>query len=159
MAIKLNNYIIIRDFITQEMRAQDPDGFSLREPTAKKKSRGTLVALGPHHEWSTDGHDKLAKLGFGIWAIRDKWGGKWLCIWVVPNNRLKRAIAYLYLSLVRDLKGVLHMFLISQQDVDPLYLMIGMPIQSTTDCGSETTLTYALANALRYVAPLQQIDH
>ena len=87
------------------MRAQDPLGFELREPTAKKICRQALVVLSPHHEWSGDGHDKLTKIGFPIWAIRDVWSGKWLGIWVVPNNRLKHAIAYLYLSLIESLGG------------------------------------------------------
>jgi hypothetical protein len=61
--------------------------------------------LGPHHEWSGDGHDKLAQIGFPIWGIRDKWSGKWLGLWVVPNNRLKLVIAYLYLRLIIELEG------------------------------------------------------
>jgi hypothetical protein len=83
-----------------EMRSQDPIGFELREPMAKKILRQALVVLGPHHEWSSDGHNKLSKIGFLVWALRDVWSGKWLGIWVVPNNRLKHAVAYLYLSLV-----------------------------------------------------------
>jgi hypothetical protein len=87
------------------MHLQDPDGFRVREPSAKKTHRGVLIALGPHHEWSGDGHDKLSQIGFPIWGIRDKWSGKWLGIWVVPNNRLKYSIAYLYLSLIAELGG------------------------------------------------------
>jgi hypothetical protein len=88
------------------MRAHDPDGFATRDPLAGRKVfRVPLVSLGPHHEWSADGHDKLSNLGFPIWGIRDKWSGKWLGLWVVPNNRLKAAIGYLYLSLVKKLGG------------------------------------------------------
>lgn len=119
-----------RDYITAEMRRQDPGGFELRDPTAKKIVREPLVALGPHHEWSADGHDKLTSIGFPVWGVRDKWSGKWLGLWVVPNNRLKSSIAYLYLSTVES--------------------MGGMPLQMTTDCGSETTQVFGLANALRY---------
>ncbi|KAG1802206.1 uncharacterized protein HD556DRAFT_1429779 [Suillus plorans] len=86
-----------------------------------------LVVLGPHHEWSGNGHDKLTQIGFPIWVIRDIWSGKWLSIHVLPNNRLKDAIAYLYLSLCYQL---------------------GMPIRIATDCGSETTEMYGFANAL-----------
>jgi len=87
------------------MRLHDPLGFELREPDAKKVTRFALVSLGPHHEWSGDGHDKLSAIGFPVWAMRDKWSGKWLGIWVVPNNRLKLSIAYLYLSLVHLFGG------------------------------------------------------
>jgi hypothetical protein len=87
------------------MRLHDPDGFKNREPMSKRIVRSQLVSLGPHHEWSGDGHDKLASIGFPIWGIRDKFSGKWLGLWVVPNNRLKDVVAYLYLSLIEELGG------------------------------------------------------
>ena len=74
---------------------------------------------------------------------------KWLGLWVVPNNRLKLAVAFLYLSLVKELRGVLNLvFILAHFCFD---IILGMPLQSTTDAGSETTLMFALANALRYV--------
>ena len=97
--------ILGRDYIHSEMKMHDPEGFKLREPHAKKVRRFALVSLGRHHEWSGDGHDKLAEIGFPIWAMRDVWSAKWLGIWVVPNNRLKVVIAYLYLSLVHEYGG------------------------------------------------------
>lgn len=87
------------------MHAEDPEGFSIREPSAKKIKRGVLTAIGPHQEWSGDGHDKLAAIGFPIWGMRDKWGLKWLGLWVVPNNRLKKAVALLYLRLIKKHGG------------------------------------------------------
>ena len=87
------------------MYVQDKDAFEAREPHSRRVQRTPLVSLGIHHEWSGDGHDKLAAIGFPIWGIRDKWSGKWLGLWVVPNNRLKVAIAYLYLSLIYLLGG------------------------------------------------------
>lgn len=97
------------------MRLHDPDGFERREPGARKTHRVALVSLGPHHEWSGDGHDKLSAIGFPIWGLRDKWSGKWLGLWVVPNNRFKMSIAYLYLLLVYELGGEFYIpFLDSQ---------------------------------------------
>lgn len=113
------------------MHLHDDAGFSIREPAAKKVHRSVLTSLGPHHEWSGDGHDKLAGIGFPIWGVRDKWSSKWLGLWVVPNNRLKKAVALLFLQLIKE-QG-------------------GMPLQMSTDCGSETTEVFGLANALRYV--------
>ncbi|KAF5391647.1 hypothetical protein D9757_002336 [Collybiopsis confluens] len=128
--IALNQGIhLTRKYVTTVMRSQEPDGFQAREPTAKKIKRGVLVCLGPHHEWSGDGHDKLSAIGFPIWGIRDVWSGKWLGLWVVPNNRLKIVIAYLFLLLVHKLGGI--------------------PVQMTTDCGSELVMVYGFANALR----------
>ncbi|KAJ4500374.1 hypothetical protein C8R41DRAFT_811193 [Lentinula lateritia] len=120
---------LTRDFIEATMRDQHPEGFANREPTAKKIHRSALVCVGPHQEWSGDGHDKLTGIGFPIWAVRDVWSGKWLGIWVVPNNRLKDTIAYLYLKLVYEYGGI--------------------PVQTTTDCGSELVMVYGFANALR----------
>ncbi|KAG2133446.1 hypothetical protein BD769DRAFT_1627428 [Suillus cothurnatus] len=128
-----------RKYIRDQMMLQEPEGFVARQPTSKKLSRKPLVVLGPHHEWSGDGHDKLTQIGFPIWGIRDVWSGKWLGIWVLPNNRLKDGIAYLYLSLC--------------------YQLGGMPIQTTTDCGSETTEIYGFANALReHFSPHLSLD-
>ncbi|KAJ3782569.1 hypothetical protein GGU10DRAFT_396781 [Lentinula aff. detonsa] len=59
---------LTRDFIEATMWEEDPDGFKSRDPTAKKIKRSVLVCLGPHHEWSGDGHDKLTAIGFPIWA-------------------------------------------------------------------------------------------
>ena len=55
-----------------------------------------LVALGRHHHWSRDGHDKLVKIGFPVWGIQDMWIGKWLRLWTIPDNQLKVVITYLY---------------------------------------------------------------
>ncbi|KAF8813244.1 hypothetical protein BYT27DRAFT_6380054 [Phlegmacium glaucopus] len=111
------------------MHLHDPAGFAICEPATMKIQRGVLVSLGPYHEWSGHGHDKLAKVGFPIWGVCDKWLSKWLGLWVLPNNHLKKAIALLYLKLIKE-QG-------------------GMPIQMSTDCGSETTKVFGLANALR----------
>jgi hypothetical protein len=87
------------------MRIHEPEGFAERMPTAKKVLRFPLTSLGPNDQWSADGHDKLSQIGFPIYGIRDKWSGKWLGLWVVPNNRLKEAVAYLFLSLVYEMGG------------------------------------------------------
>ncbi|KAF8578841.1 hypothetical protein K439DRAFT_1648654 [Ramaria rubella] len=100
---------LTREFVEMEMHLQDPKGFAILNCVA-------LEVLGPHYEWSADGHDKLR-----VW---DVWSGSWLGLWVVTNNRIGFAVAYLYLSLVEELGG--------------------MGIQSTTDCGSETTVLYEL---------------
>lgn len=134
------------DWITNEMHDIDHDGFAGRAPTAKKVHRQPVVALGPHHQWSGDGHDKLNKIGFPIWAIREVWSGSWLGLWVVPDNRLKVVVAYLYLRLVHELGG--KSVWTSVVLAHSLYL--GMPLLMVTDCGSETTTLYGFACALRY---------
>jgi hypothetical protein len=54
------------DFVEREMRLQDPEGFAIWGPTVKKIHCTPLVVLGPHYEWSGNGHDKLASIGFLI---------------------------------------------------------------------------------------------
>ncbi|KAG0708133.1 hypothetical protein DFH29DRAFT_979469 [Suillus ampliporus] len=126
--------MLLRKYIRDQMMLQEPEGFAAREPTSKKLSWRPSVVLGPHHKWSGDGHDKLTQIGFLIWGICNVWSGKWLGIWVLPNNCLKNAVAYLYLSLC-------------------------MPIQTTTDCGSETTEIYGFANALQeHFSPHLSLD-
>jgi len=122
---------LTRDWIRDQMKMIDPDGFMLRESTAKRRHCVALIALGPHYRWSGDGHDKLKKIGFPIWGIWDVWSGKWLGLWVVPDNQLKVVIVYLYLSLVKELGG--------------------MAIYMTLDCSSETTRTYGVSTALREI--------
>ncbi|KAG9028257.1 hypothetical protein FS837_003936 [Tulasnella sp. UAMH 9824] len=111
------------------MQLLAPEGLEKRKPGAKKVHKGVIVVLGPDHEWSGDGHDKLVKIGFPIWALRDVWSGWWIGIWLVPNNRRKKAIAYLWLLAVKERGGI--------------------PIQTTTDCGSETIDVFGCANVLR----------
>ena len=88
------------------MRLQDPEGFALRDPTSKRIKRRPLVNIGIHEEWSGDGHDKLKRIGLAIYGIRDVWSGKWLGLWVIPDNRLKDVIAYLWLCLVEEYGGM-----------------------------------------------------
>ncbi|KIJ41027.1 hypothetical protein M422DRAFT_172686 [Sphaerobolus stellatus SS14] len=94
-----------------------------------------LVSIGPHKEWSGDGHDKLTPIRLSIYDIRDKWSGKWLRIWVIPNNHLADVVAYVWLTVIEEPRG--------------------MPIQSTTDCGSETTQIYGIVNALQELLQLE----
>ncbi|KAJ7149435.1 hypothetical protein C8R43DRAFT_1088198 [Mycena crocata] len=121
--------ILTRATVAKIMYTHDPDAFAAREPTAKKIFRVQKFPLGIHERWSGDGHDKLYKIGFPIWMMVDDATAKILKAWVVPSNRMGDIIAYLFLCLVEEYGGV--------------------PLQSTTDCGSETTLLYGIVNAIR----------
>ena len=98
---------VFRDFVAETMWTHDLDGFNYQEPTAKKIQRTPIISLGPNAEWSGDGHDKLKKIGFPIYGIQDVASGKWLGLWVVPDNCLGNVVAYIYLSLVDELGGTL----------------------------------------------------
>ena len=130
------------------MHIHDNDAFNEREPTTKRVFRVPKHPIGIHERWSGDGHDKLYKIGFPVWAMVDDATGKWLGAWVVPSNRMGEIVAYLFLCLVKKYKGksaCVYGYTLPVSDVTAS----GMPLQSSTDCGSETTKLYGLAMALR----------
>ncbi|EFI28278.1 hypothetical protein CC1G_14303 [Coprinopsis cinerea okayama7 len=122
---------IPRHLITDVMHIHDPEGFVYRSPNSKRIYRFKKVPVGIHERWAADGHDKLSRIGFPVYAFVDDATGRWLAAWVVPNNRLNNVIGYLFLLLVEKYKG--------------------LPLQLSMDCGSETTQTFGLANALREI--------
>lgn len=140
---------ITRKFVSDIMHLHDNDAFADREPDAKKIFRTPKHPIGIHERWAGDGHDKLYKIGFPIWAMVDDATGKWLGAWVVPSNLMGEIVAYLFLCLVEKFGGK-YLSLFTHKNRNDV--LLGMPLQSSTDCGSETTLLYALANALRYVS-------
>ncbi len=87
------------------MHTHDGDAFALRDPTAKRILRVKKYPIGIHARWAADGHDKLYKIGFPIWAIIEDATGKWLGAWVVPSNRTGNIVAYLWLCTVEKHKG------------------------------------------------------
>jgi hypothetical protein len=87
------------------MHIHDDDAFRARDPTAKRIIRFAKVPVGIHERWAGDGHDKLYKIGFPIWAIVDDATGKWLGAWVVPSNRMGDIVAYLFLCCVELFGG------------------------------------------------------
>lgn len=87
------------------MHLHDADAFLAREPGAKRIHRVPKAPIGVHERWSGDGHDKLYKIGFPIWAVVDDATARWLAAWVVPSNRMGDVIGYLFLCLVLKYKG------------------------------------------------------
>ena len=87
------------------MHEQDPEGFNLRSPAAKKIQRFPKHPTGIDERWTGDGHDKLNKIGIAIWAVVDDATSKWLGAWAIPNNCLSAVVAYLGLSLIEEMGG------------------------------------------------------
>ncbi|KAK7041212.1 hypothetical protein R3P38DRAFT_2512551 [Favolaschia claudopus] len=119
--------MVPRDTIHATMLEHFPDGFTRRYPGRKKTTvvRQSLSAIGPYHEVSSDGHEKLAAaalkmggLSLPIYAYKDKWTAFLLKMNVVPNCRTAGAIGHLFLDFLEE-SGV-------------------APLQMTTDKGSET---------------------
>jgi hypothetical protein len=68
---------VARNFVSEVMHTHDNDAFASHEPTTKRVFRVKKHPIRIHQCWSADGHDKLYKIGFPIWAIIDDATGKW----------------------------------------------------------------------------------
>ena len=137
--------MLYSDTIAEIQRMLDPAAAAARNPTSRQIRRVALLSDGPNEVWCCDGHDKLVKYGFAIWGMRDKFSRKWLGLWVMPNNRIGLVVAYLWLQVVRELGGKIPFFGKSVSN----HCYIGLPRQSSTDCGTENTIIHGLAHALR----------
>ncbi|KAJ7707162.1 hypothetical protein B0H14DRAFT_3025469 [Mycena olivaceomarginata] len=124
-----------RDDVSAVMHDFEGDGFQKRHPKRRKKIiRTPLTSIGPHEEWSMDGHDKLNRAGFGTYGIRDKWGGKFLHYRVLPSNRYAVVVGVVYLECVKKHGGI--------------------PVQGSSDRGSEVRDAHAFQTTLRLAAAL-----
>ena len=140
---------LVRDI----MHEHAPDGFDTRFPGKKVALvRRPLTAIGPFHEVSSDGHEKLGcqalamgEIGLPIYAYKDKWSDALLKISVVPNCRSAGAIGHLYLDLVEQIGGENFTYRVDSGTDHQK----GIPIQATTDKGSEIGWQYAFQDALR----------
>ncbi|KAH9838971.1 uncharacterized protein C8Q71DRAFT_746953 [Rhodofomes roseus] len=129
--LALKGVHIPRSTVDRVMHAYAPQGFVDRHPLSRRKTlvRTPLTSVGPDEEWLIDGHDKLAHAGFGIYGIVDKWGGGKLQFNVLPSNRKAKACLVVYLRCAKERGGV--------------------PVQVTSDHGSETGDIFAHQTALR----------
>ncbi|KAJ6460794.1 hypothetical protein C8R47DRAFT_1242082 [Mycena vitilis] len=137
--LKRQGLMIPRHVDLPQSREHFDDGFSLRFPGHKKAliPRVGLTAMGTFHEVSADGHEKLSaqalqmgELALPIYAYKDKWGDFLLMMRLIPNSRTAAAIGHLFLDFV-DETGCI-------------------PLQLTTDKGSEIGWQYAFQATLRY---------
>ncbi|KAJ7687071.1 hypothetical protein B0H14DRAFT_3101474 [Mycena olivaceomarginata] len=139
---KLKDKLIMvpRHTVRSVMHEWFPEGPEIRFPGHNKTKilRRPLSALGPFHEVSSDGHEKLGtqalKMGdisLPIYGWKDKWTAYLLKLNVVPESRTNAVIGHLFLDFVEEIGGIL--------------------LQATTNKGSETGWLYALQTALREV--------
>ncbi|KAJ7092528.1 hypothetical protein C8R43DRAFT_1049877 [Mycena crocata] len=137
---KLKDKLIMvpRDEIRCLMHEWQPLGAEKRYPGHKKRQvyRHPLSALGPFHEVSSDGHEKLGQqalkmgdVGLPIYAWKDKWTADLLKMNVVPNCRTNAAIGHLFIDFIEEQGGI--------------------GLQKTTDLGSEIGWLKAIQIFLR----------
>jgi hypothetical protein len=112
---------LTRDTVSDIMRTHDDKGFAFRDPSSKKTFRVKKVPIGIHERWAGDGHDKLNKIGFPVWAVVDDASAKWLGAWVVPSNRMGHIVGYLYLCLVELFGGEFALYILFMIGYDRWY--------------------------------------
>ncbi|EPS95494.1 hypothetical protein FOMPIDRAFT_1025788 [Fomitopsis schrenkii] len=122
---------ITRSTVSRVMHAYAPQGFVERHPLSHRKTlvRTPLTSVGPHEEWSIDGHDKLVQAGFPVYGIVEKWGGDKLQFNVLVSNRKPKVCLVIYLRCAKAHGGI--------------------PVQVTSDHGTETGDIFAHQMALR----------
>jgi hypothetical protein len=96
------------------MHVLAPEGSVKRQPGHKKRdiTRVALVSIGPFHELSADGHEKLnaqalrmGDISLPIYGYRDKWSGYLVHMSVLPDSRNAAPMAHVYLDLVEQYGG------------------------------------------------------
>ncbi|KAJ7210180.1 hypothetical protein GGX14DRAFT_363716, partial [Mycena pura] len=126
-----------RDLIRKIMVEQYPDGFDVRFPGRKNHRviRVPLHASGPYFEISSDGLApsalRMGGVGFSIYGFKDKFTDYVVFLKIFPDVRTSGAGGHIFLDFVEDTGCI--------------------PIQLTTDKGSEVGWLYAFMAALRYI--------
>lgn len=133
------------------MHEERPEGFDSRAPGARLIKRSKKFPLGPDERWASDGHEKLKSIcGVGVYTIVDDATGRILAMSVLPNTRNQEMVALVFLDCVIERQGTLHsdLYFIGFKNS---YWMSGIPIQLSTDCGTETGLVHGLITELRFL--------
>ena len=98
-------YILItyRDNLFEIVKRLDPESLERRTKDLNRK-KGEYVVPGPDYIWSLDGHEKLHKFGFEIYAAIDAYSRKIMWIYVGISNRTPQSVLRQYLEAI-TLKG------------------------------------------------------
>lgn len=124
-----------------------------------------LTSPGVNYEWSSDGHEKLEWKGLRmgivsipIHVIREKFTGYIISLRVVPDARDQSQVAHLFLDAFEAEGGQfpssLHPnFELTFDSPSSFSSSSGVPIQQTTDMGTETREALSMHATLRYVYP------
>jgi hypothetical protein len=151
-----------RDQVTNIMKTYFPDDFVKRFPGKKaiRQNRTAQSSVGPFHELHSDGHEKTSSsalkignsLGFSIYGYKDKWSSDILSLKVVPESRTAAIGGHLLLDFINEHNCRLF-FILDIKIIDSNYQcnVAGIPLQLTTDKGSEIGYQHAFMVTLRYV--------
>ncbi|KAJ7815890.1 hypothetical protein B0H14DRAFT_3111783 [Mycena olivaceomarginata] len=138
--LRLKMLLAPRDLIRNIMITHFPGGFDVRYPGRKgmRVARVPLRASGPFFEVSSDGHEKISAaalrmggVGFSVYGFKDKYTDSVLFLKIYPDVRSSGAGGHIFLDFVESTGHI--------------------PIQLTTDKGSEVGWLYAFMSVLRSV--------
>ena len=117
---------------------------------------GTLSAIGPFHEISADGHEKLSAqalqmgdISLLIYRYKDKWADNILKLSLIPDCQTAGAVGHLFLDFVEEIGGDKLKWKVASSNV--WSSTIGIPLQLTTDKGPEIGWQYTFQAALWWV--------
>jgi hypothetical protein len=120
---------ISREMIREVMKEVDPEAFIFRRPGHKiVVKRAPMFGVGPHAQWSCDGHDKLQHFNIRIYGFADNWSSYTLKL-KIARTKDSKTTALHYLNVVEEQGGI--------------------PLTIITDRGTETVDIYAIQTALR----------
>ncbi|KAJ7711841.1 hypothetical protein B0H16DRAFT_1667713 [Mycena metata] len=131
-------FVQTHNTVREIMHDHFDSGFTLRFPGHKKAQipRVGLSSMGTFHEVSADGREKLSsqalqmgEIGLPIYAYKDKYSDNLLRLVLTPNSRTAAAGGHLHLDLIEETGCI--------------------PMQLTTDKGSEIGWQYAFQATLR----------
>ena len=99
-----HNLVIDRETVRIILKHLDPAGVEHR---SKRTFRRRLYSTqGPNYLWHLDGYDKLKPFGFPVHGCIDGFSRRILWLRVVHSNNDPRVISSLYLSCIKEIKGV-----------------------------------------------------
>jgi hypothetical protein len=131
------------------LKHDNPLTASSRDPKAKKKHRRGIWSIGPNEEWCMDGHQKISiSMGIEVYGIVDKASRMELTLIAFANTRVMEVPVIVYLLTVKERKGASFSSGVNKSGAHSLS---GIPVQTTTDKGSETGAVAVLHTQLRYV--------
>jgi hypothetical protein len=87
--------------VQQALRELDPEGVASRTPGLRRPRQENYITAGPDEIWSCDGHDKIARFGFQIYAGIDAYSRKIVWFYCGNANRSSFSILRQYLTAVR----------------------------------------------------------
>ncbi|KAJ6536668.1 hypothetical protein B0H10DRAFT_2181829 [Mycena sp. CBHHK59/15] len=131
---------IPREFINNFRGAVDWDATDMCKLGANNVHKKGLWSVGPNEEWCVDGHEKiLQSMGIAVWGIINKYSRQELRLWQSPIRGLQM-FPLLYICAQSIPLSVC---------APAVTNCVGIPMQTTSDKGSEVGVLVALQRSLR----------